>query len=158
MFTDLAWAAPPLTLVPVCLRKPPSPRFLVIKHWGQEEMVPRWQNTAIWSGAVVVIIIIIIIIFRQALPIQLQNTSASPCQRRAGLDFEKLLCPSAGTDAQNRIGTEQKQATTNKWKDSMLVLFGDGMRTRYERYLGPPSLAQRATSVCLSFWVTERLQ
>lgn len=87
MFTDFAWAAPPLTLVPVCLRKPPSPPFLVIKHWGQEEMVPRWQNTAIWSGAVVIIIIIIIIIiiFRQALPIQLQNTSASPCRGRAGL-------------------------------------------------------------------------
>lgn len=74
--------------------------------------MPRWQNTAIWSGAVV----IIIIIFRQALPIQLQNTCASPRQGRAGLAFEKLLCPSAGTDEQNIIETEQKQATTNKWR------------------------------------------
>lgn len=89
--------------------------------------------------------------FRQALPIQLQNTSASPCQGGAGLASEKLLCPSAGTDAQNRIETEQKQATTNTWKDSMLVLFEDGMRTGYEHYLGLPSLAQSVTSVSLSF-------
>lgn len=115
MSTDFAWAAAPLTLVPVCLRKSPSPGLLVIKHSGQEERMPRWQNTAIASGAVV-IIIIVAIIFRQALPIQLQNTSASPCQGRAGLAFEKLLCPSAGTDEQNKIETEQKTSTDKQMK------------------------------------------
>lgn len=58
--------------------------------------------------------IVVIVFFRQALPIQLQNTSARPCQGRAGLAFEKLLCPSAGTDEQNMTETEQKQAKTNK--------------------------------------------
>lgn len=124
MFTAFAWAVPPLALVPLCLRKSPSPLIHCNQTlragrddaWVTEHCNLKWGSRYYYYCCCYY--------FRQALPIQPQNTSASPCQGRAGLAFEKLLCPSAETDEQNIIETEQKQATTNKWKDSMLVLFG----------------------------------
>lgn len=122
MLTDFAWAAPPLPLVPVCLRKLPSPLIPCnrTRRAGSDDAYVTEHCNLKWGGRYDYDYCRYRVFFRQALPIQLQNASASPCQGRAGLAFEKLLCPPAGTDEQNMIETEQKQATTNKWIDSWI--------------------------------------
>lgn len=63
MLTDFAWAAPPLPLVPVCLRKFPSPSIPCnrTRRAGRDEAYVT--DTVIWSGAVVMIMTTVVIGF-----------------------------------------------------------------------------------------------